>query len=138
MRDTMVDRRFNNNTKSAAVMPTPAPSPPLTLEQRAVTALTDGSLTSAQLAALVEQTTAALAEAEQLAAAEKAKAFDPVQAPDPRVAYELMVDAGFKADRLRTLLPRLQHRLAEVVRNEQAAAWIAERDQFAVERCSVI
>jgi hypothetical protein len=41
-----------------------------------------------------------------------------------------MIDASFAADRLRTLLPRLQKRLAEVVKSEEAMAWLAERDEF--------
>jgi hypothetical protein len=82
-----------------------------------------------------EQTTVALADAEQLAAAEKERAFDPVVSPDPREAHERMVDSSFKADRLRTLVPRLQRRLAEVAVRERSLEWLAERDAFEAERC---
>jgi hypothetical protein len=107
----------------------------ISLEQRAVAALTDDTITSSALAALVEEARAALAEAEQVAAAEKARAFDPVVSPDPREAHARMVDAGFKADRLRTLLPRLQKRLAEAAVREHALEWLRERDKFEAERC---
>jgi ABC transporter substrate binding protein len=52
-----------------------------------------------------------------------------------RSMTEAVVDSSFKADRLRTLLPRLQRRLAEVVKSEQAAAWLAERGEFEAKRC---
>jgi hypothetical protein len=67
-------------------------------------------------------------------AAEKERAFDPVVSPDPREAHERMVDSSFKADRLRTLVPRLQRRLAEVAVRERSLEWLAERDAFEAER----
>jgi hypothetical protein len=46
------------------------------------------------------------------------------------VAHDKMIDASFRADRLKTLAPRLEKRLAEAVVREEAAAWITERDTF--------
>jgi hypothetical protein len=101
-----------------------------TLEQRGVAALADDALTSTVLAALVEETRTAIGEAEQLAAHERERAFDPALSADPLAAHAAMENAYFRVGRLKTLLPRLQRRLAEVVKSEEAVAWLAERDEF--------
>jgi hypothetical protein len=63
--------------------------------------------------------------------AEKERAFDLALAHDEaKAAYDRMVDASFRCDRMKTLVPRLQQRLSEAFMREEAQQWIAERDQF--------
>jgi hypothetical protein len=78
-----------------------APTP----EQKIVKAFTDEAIASNDLAVLVEETTAAIANAENDAEITKATALDPLQSPDPVKARATMEDAEFKATRLRNLLP---------------------------------
>jgi hypothetical protein len=132
----MPDRRFNNtNSKHTSTSaPSGATMPPtaLSVEERGVAALTDEALTTTALAALLEETNSAIAAAEWAAAAEKERAFDlALSHAEAKAAHDKMVDASFRADRLKTLAPRLERRLAEAVVREEAAAWIAERDVFA-------
>ncbi len=98
-----------------------------TLEQKISAALVDADIASADLSALVSASEAAIVAAERMAAAAKQKALDPALSPDPKVARATMEDAQFAATRLRTLLPRLQQRLAEVAAAEELAQWEAER-----------
>jgi hypothetical protein len=101
------------------------------LEERAVAALTDDTVSSTALAALVAETTAAIATAEATAASCKEQAFDLALDHDAaKAAHAAMVDASFHADRVKTLLPRLQARFVEALRREEAVAWLAERDKF--------
>jgi hypothetical protein len=133
----MIEKRPNNKPVEAPSNTTvpPAAPAPLSVEERGVAALRDDALDATALAALVEQTTVALAEAEQAAAHERERAFDPTLTSNPKAAHAAMVEASFMADRLRTLLPRLQVRLAEVAVRERSLQWLAERDQFEAERC---
>jgi len=101
------------------------------LDERAVAALTDDTVSSAALAALVEETAAAIAAAESTAAAEKERAFDLALDHDAaKAAHAAMVDASFRADRLKVLAPRLRARWGETLRREEADAWKRERDEF--------
>jgi hypothetical protein len=127
----MIDRRPEKSTKATSTAP-PAPPAALSVEERGVAALTDAALTAEQLAALVEETRTAIAAAERLAATEKERAFDlALSHADAKTAHDKMIDASFRCDRMKTLAPRLEKRLAEAVVREEAAAWIAERDAFA-------
>jgi hypothetical protein len=101
------------------------------LDKRAVAALTDDTVTSAAITALVEETTAAIAAAESTARAEKERAFDPaLDHATAKAAHAAMVDASFRCDRLTTLLPRLRTCWGEALRREEADAWKRERDEF--------
>jgi hypothetical protein len=104
-----------------------------TLEQRGAAALKPDAIgTSADLGALIEEVEAGIAKADQTAAIEKERAFDPALSPDPQLARQRMEDATFAANRLRTLLPRLQQKIVEVSRAERAARWSADADQVEV------
>jgi hypothetical protein len=88
---------------------------------------------------LIEETTAAIAAAESTAASCKEKAFDLALGHDEaKAAHDKMVDASFRADRLKTLPPRLRVRWGEALRREEADAWRRERDQFESTRCPEI
>jgi hypothetical protein len=100
-----------------SAVPTP------TLEQKIVKAFTDETIASNDLANLLAETETAIAIAENDATAAEATALDPLQSPDPVKARAVMEDARFKADRLRSLLPRLQSRYEEIIRREEEAAW---------------
>jgi hypothetical protein len=54
------------------------------------------------------------------------KALDPIASPDAAKARAAMEDAAFTRERLRTVLPRLQARLKQVVAAEYAANWEPE------------
>jgi hypothetical protein len=106
------------------------------IEQRGVLALTDDAITSVALAALLEEVAQAITSAEAAAASCKERAFDLALGHDEaKIAHEKMVDVSFRADRLKTLAPRLRARLAEVYRREEAVAWKRERDEFESTRC---
>jgi hypothetical protein len=101
------------------------------LDARAVAALTDDTVTSTALAVLIEETAAAIAAAEATAASCKEKAFDLALSHDEaKAAHDRMVDASFRCDRLKTLLPRLRVCWGEALRREGADAWKRERDEF--------
>ena len=78
-----------------------------TLEQRIFVALQpDNSIRSADVAALIAETEAVIADAE------KEHAVDPRSA-DPRAARQAIIDAMCAANRLGPLLPKLQARYRE-------------------------
>jgi hypothetical protein len=110
----------------------PASAP--TLEQKIVKALTDEAIASNDHANLLAETETAIAIAENDATVAEAAALDPLQSPDPVKARAVMEDARFKADRMRSLLPRLQSRYEEVIRREEGAAWIAEYETLKPKR----
>jgi hypothetical protein len=95
------------------------------VEERIATALTD-KISSADVEALITETEAAITAADAAAEAERTKALDPVGSPDPIKARAAMEGAAFTRDRLRTVLPRLQTRLKQVVAAEYAAQWEPE------------
>jgi hypothetical protein len=91
-----------------------------TLEERIDFALQpDAAVTSVELAALIE-------EAEDgIAKAEKKRAIDQTLSLDPAAARQAIADATFAADRLRTLLSKLQARYQQVRDDEERTAWLA-------------
>jgi hypothetical protein len=103
------------------------------LEERIAAALTcDHS--SAELAALVCETEAAIDAAAQNATLERKKALDPTASPDPQAARTAMEDAAFRVRRLKTLLPKLEERYYAKWEAEKAAQWSAECEALAAER----
>jgi hypothetical protein len=92
------------------------------LEKR-ITAALVSAITSADLAALIEETETAIVAADAAARAERERALDPLVSPDPVTARAAMEDAAFTRDRLNTVLPRLRQRLDEVAATEYAARW---------------
>ena len=95
----------------------------MTTEKQISAALTNRDIRSDALAALIVDTEAAIAQAEQAAEAERAKSLDPLRSPDPAVARQAMEDAAFAADRLRTMLPKLQAKYRVVAARETYAEW---------------
>jgi hypothetical protein len=100
-----------------------------TLEERIDFALQPhAAVTSVELAALIE-------EAEDgIAKAEKKRAIDQTLSLDPAAARQAIADATFAADRLRTLLSKLQARYQQVRDDEERTAWLAELDALKPER----
>jgi hypothetical protein len=104
-----------------------------TLEKRVAAALTD-DITSADLAALIAETEAAITDADVTAEAERTKALDPALSPDATAAREIMQVAEFARDRLRTVLPRLKERHKQIAAQEDLTQWSAYFETLKVER----
>ena len=84
---------------------------PTTLEQRIAIALQpDTAVTSAEVAALIEEAEAGIAKAE------KECAVDQTLGLDPKAARQAIADATFAANRLRTLLSKIAGALSASVR----------------------
>ncbi len=66
--------------------------------------------------------------------ADKERAIDQTLSLEPRAARQAIEDATFAANRLRTLLPKLQARRQELHDQEQATAWLAKRGPLQRER----
>jgi hypothetical protein len=103
------------------------------LEKR-ITAALVSAITSADLAALIEETETAIVAADAAATAERKRALDPLVSPDPVAARAAMEDAAFTRDRLNTVLPRLRQRLDEVAATEYAAEWEPDFEQVKARR----
>ena len=96
---------------------------PPTLEERIDVALQpDAAVTSADLAALIDEVEADIAKADQ------GWAVDQKLSVDPKAARQAKLDATLAANRLRPLVPKLQARYQEVHYQEQTTAWLAERE----------
>ena len=94
-----------------------------TLEQRISDALQpDAAITSADIAALIDEAEAGIVEAG------KEATVDQTLSLDPKAARQAIEDATFAANRLRLLLSKLNVRYREVHDQEQATAWLAEYD----------
>ncbi len=110
-------------------------------EQRIIKAIDDGTnLSAADLATLIDQTQAAIVAAEEAARVASERAFDPALSNDPLVARDEMETAHLRVGRLKTLLPRLQRRLARAHEREDGKRWQQDynrlkpkRDALAVE-----
>jgi hypothetical protein len=109
-------------------------TPPPSLEQRAASAASSDTMSSAELAKLIEEVDVGIVAADRTAVEQKNRALDPALAPDPRVARNAMEDAQFAADRLRTLRPRLLDRYDTTRDAEERKAWHAEADELEKER----
>jgi hypothetical protein len=104
------------------------------LERRLASALSDDSVTSSMLAALIDETEVAIADADAAAESERVKAMDPALSPDLRRARAAMEDATFAASRLRTLQPRLRKRLQHVAYIEAHDRWLESYEAVNVKR----
>ena len=105
-----------------------------TLERRIGTALTDGDSKSSVIAALIDETEAAIIDAEEDVKQEQERAFDPLASPNPKAARESMEAAEFVQTWLRTALLRLQRRLRETQERESRAQWYAEYEELKSKR----
>jgi hypothetical protein len=101
---------------------------PPSLEQRIVLALTEQIKTAAAVADLIVEVEGAILAADKAAKSEREKALDPIASPDAAQAREAMESAEFARDRLRTVLPRLQDRLATRLSTEYSQQWRASYD----------
>jgi hypothetical protein len=113
------------------------------LEERIVAALTAENM-PAEPTALVEETEAAISEAEAAAEAARKEMADLIASPDVCAARAKVELTEFVAERLRGLLPGLQNRCQETEAAEYLAKWRndheklkAERDDLAAELCEV-
>jgi hypothetical protein len=93
------------------------------LERKITEALANKTITSGALDVLIQGTEAAITAADEVAKTERARALDPALSPDPKAARAMWEDAEFNAQRLRTLLRRIQLRYQQVVGQEQYDAW---------------
>ena len=93
-----------------------------TLEQRIVDALQpDATVTSADIAALIDEAEAGIAKAEKEATVDRTLALD------PKAARQAIADAAFGAGRLRTLLSKLQVRYEQACEEARVEEYEAER-----------
>jgi len=98
------------------------------LEQKIVRTITDDTITSRNLGFLSAETEMAIATADADAQIAEATALDPLQSPDLASARATLEDARFKAERLKSLLPRLNERYERMAHKEKKAAWIVRYD----------
>src|SRR5690242_6681342 len=88
----------------------------------------DAVVTSADVAALMDEAEIGIAKAE------KEREVDQTLSLDPKAARQAIADATFAADRLRTLLSKLQARYRELQYQDQLTAWHADADVTECER----
>ena len=110
------------------------------LEQRAVAALRNDSVSLTELTELICEVESALTAADVTAEETWREGIDPVLSPDPVLARERVKAAEFAYDRLGALLSRLEARHQQIAAAERNARWEAdygrvkaERDQLAAE-----
>jgi hypothetical protein len=104
------------------------------LEKKITATLAGDAATFEQIADLVVDVEDAVAAAEATAKLENERALDPTMSADPADARAAAEDATIAAGRLRTMLPRLQARLAGVQARERLARWRASYEALRVER----
>jgi hypothetical protein len=75
------------------------------LEQKVLKALTEDGMASSELADLLQETDAGIAEAERQAVAAREAAYDPARSPDLSKAREEMEDTALLVGRLKTMRP---------------------------------
>ena len=92
----------------------PKDDPTMSLERKATSALSSETVSAADLAALVEETKAAIAQAEK-------------EQADPRATRQAL-DAMVAVNRLGPLLLKLQARYRDVHQQEQIVSWQDERE----------
>ena len=93
------------------------------LEHRITLALSAASITSSELAALIQATEAAIVEADKIAEQERLKALDPTVLVDTQGASAAVVNAELRRDRLRAAMPRLQQRYVKTEAAERYTGW---------------
>src|SRR2546423_11192184 len=108
------------------------------LEQRVSAALANDAITPAELETLIDSVEDGINHAERNAAQIREAAMDPSLSPDLSAARQAMEDAAFLVGRLRTQLPRLERRLAQVVAAEQHARWLQEYNEVIAKRDAAV
>jgi hypothetical protein len=99
-------------------------SPPLETHIKAV--LGNTSASAAELTELIREVEAATTTAEETAKQERAKAVDLVASPDPKTAYQRIVEAEIFRDQLKTVLPKLRETLSAALAEESKERWLAD------------
>jgi hypothetical protein len=100
------------------------------LEKKITDSLADGAITSTDLAALISELEAGIAEANENVEREQIRALDPLASPDAKAARETLKSAEFACERLQALLPRLKQRCQQVAGQEHYDRWATEFDQL--------
>lgn len=122
-----------DNSLVAVRKPT-APAEPLDLERRMVAVLTGSNTPAIDLAKLIAEAELEIEDLDATATAERERALDPVVCPDPEPAWDKADACALKANRLRTLLGRLQTRHQETSQIERIDKWQAEASALEAER----
>jgi hypothetical protein len=104
-----------------------------TLEQKVVAAL-DSDMSANSLGNLLTTLDAAITEADATAEAAKVAFLDPVASPDINKARAAKESTQFTADRLRTLLPRLEQKYQQVEAEHAAMKWRTKFDALKTQR----
>jgi hypothetical protein len=97
-----------------------------TLEQRIVSLLAHVNAGSEAIMELVAEVEAAVTLADLNIEAERAKAVDLVQSPDPKTAHERVIEAELIRDRLRAVTPKLRDKLSAALRSEAHERWLSD------------
>ena len=106
-----------------------------TLEQRVVASLTaDDPPKLDQLLTLIADVEAAIIEADNTAEIARAEFFDPIQTPDIHTARDRMEATQFVAERLRSLLPRIQQKAREAECEADRQEWLIDFAALAEQR----
>jgi hypothetical protein len=106
------------------------------LERRLSGILTEdgGTVTAAQLRALMQETEVAIVDAQEMAAVAKSDALDPTVTPNPAEAIAKSEDLALRAGRLHTLLTRLQRLHVEVAEAERLKEWQGQFNELKKQR----
>ncbi len=104
------------------------------LEKKITSALAESDIASDDIAALLQETEAAIVAADEAAKLEAERALDPSRSPDPVKARAAMENAAFAANRLRTMVPRLQARYNQIAKAEDLERWRGQRAAIEVTR----
>jgi hypothetical protein len=106
-----------------------------TLEPKITAALNDQAAESAALAALIQETEAALTEADKGVEEARIKALD--LSTDPAKALAAQQAVELKRDRLRGALPKLREGYRGTVEAERQAAWLERAKELEIERNAI-
>ena len=106
----------------------------MNIEQKVIAALANEHIGVAELEDLITHVEDGIKEAERNVTKQREAAFDPAISPDLSAARQQLEDATFLLGRLRTQLPRLERRLAQVIDNEQRARWLQDYNEVIARR----
>jgi hypothetical protein len=109
-----------------------------TLEQQVSAALGNPIIGASELEDLITHVEDGIKDAERNVTKQREAAFDPAISPDLTTARQRLEDASFLLGRLKTLRPRLERRLAQVIAAEQRARWEADFNKVAAQRDAAV
>ena len=109
--------------------------PPIkTLEEKIIAALGDGKNASHDLEALIGEVHAGIEAAEQVAKEQRQRSLDMLATTDVKEAHEAVGVAVLRRDRLATILPRLEDKLADALAEEFAVRWLTDYQKIEAQR----